>query len=165
MSARPITARVRTFVVPYARRLRRAWLRKFWGMTIGEGTEISFSAWLDKTNPKGIYIGDHTAITFGATILTHDFVNSRHKDVRIGSYCLIGARSFIYPGVTIGDHCIVAAASVVMKDVPSGSLVAGNPARVMEKIRTGRLGTRLRDEEPVEPSSPPAALKLVDAAE
>jgi exopolysaccharide acyltransferase PssR len=43
--------------------------------------------------------------------------------------------------VRIGDHCVVAAASVVMKDVPSNSLVAGNPARIMEKgIQTGPLG-------------------------
>jgi len=43
--------------------------------------------------------------------------------------------------VRVGDNCVVAAASVVMKDVPSNSLVAGNPARIMEKgIRTGRLG-------------------------
>ena len=45
------------------------------------------------------------------------------------------------PGIKIGDNCVVAVASVVMKDVPPNCLVAGNPARVMEKgIQTGRLG-------------------------
>ena len=38
------------------------------------------------------------------------------------------------PGVTIGDHCVVAACAVVTKDVPSHTIVAGNPARV---IKTG----------------------------
>jgi serine acetyltransferase len=45
------------------------------------------------------------------------------------------------PGIRVGDNCVVAAASVVMKDVPSNCLVAGNPARIMEKgIKTRRLG-------------------------
>jgi len=45
------------------------------------------------------------------------------------------------PGIKIGDNCVVAAASVVMKDVPPNCLVAGNPARIIEKgIRTGPLG-------------------------
>ena len=64
-----------------------------------------------------------------------------HVDTWIGKECNIGAKSMILPGVRIGDNCVVAAASVVMKDVPSNCLVAGNPARIMEKgIRTGRLG-------------------------
>ena len=63
--------------------------------------------------------------------------------------CQIGACSIILPGVTVGDNCVVAPASVVMKDVPPNSLVAGNPARIIQKgIRTGRWGIILRD--PVE---------------
>jgi acetyltransferase-like isoleucine patch superfamily enzyme len=45
------------------------------------------------------------------------------------------------PGVRVGDNCVVAVSSVVMKDVPPNCLVAGNPARVIEKgIQTGRWG-------------------------
>jgi acetyltransferase-like isoleucine patch superfamily enzyme len=112
-------------------------------MHIGPGSRISLSARLDRTHPEGIYIGEATAVAFEAAILTHDFVNKRHLEVHIGKYCFIGARSIIMPGVTIGDHCIVSSASVVMKDIPSNSLVIGNPARVMEsKISTSRLGQR-----------------------
>ena len=46
----------------------------------------------------------------------------------------IGAKALIMPGVTIGDHCIVAAGSVVTKSVPSGSMVGGNPAKVLGNI-------------------------------
>ena len=125
--------------------LRRQYFVRIWKMDIGAGTSISFSAKLDKTNPTGLHIGTHTTVTFGAAILTHDYVNQRDADVRIGSNCFIGAHSIVLPGVTIGDNCIVAAASVVARDVPSGSLVAGNPARVVERdLRTTHFGIRQR---------------------
>ena len=38
------------------------------------------------------------------------------------------------PGVTIGNNVLIAAGSVVTKSVPSGVVVAGNPARVVSTI-------------------------------
>ena len=135
--------RIRNWLVPRAWKLRRLYFVHLWKMDIGEGARVSFSAKLDLTNPAGIHIGSYTAVNFGAVIVTHDYVNIRHSDTRVGSYCQIGARSFIFSGVTIGDHCIVVPGSVVMKDVPSGSLVAGNPARVIEAgIKTDKYGVR-----------------------
>ncbi len=43
-------------------------------------------------------------------------------------------RSIILKGVTIGEGAIVAAGSVVTKDVPSYTLVAGNPAIIKKKL-------------------------------
>jgi len=43
----------------------------------------------------------------------------------------IGANSTIICGVTIGENALVGAGSVVTKDVPSGAVVAGSPARIM----------------------------------
>ena len=124
--------------------IRSQYLIRVWHMDIGEGTTISFSAKLDKTNPRGIHIGKYSVVTFGAAIVTHDYVNSRHRDVRIGDNCFIGAHSIVLPGVTIGDGCIVAAASVVARDVPAGSLVAGNPARIVERnVQTTHYGVRM----------------------
>ena len=105
---------------------------------------MSFSAKLDKTNPRGIHIGKYTVVSFGAALLAHDHVNNRHRDVRIGDNCFIGAHSMVLAGVTIGDNCIVAAASIVVRDVPSGSLVTGNPARVVESnVKTTHYGVRV----------------------
>ncbi|MDR3515070.1 MAG: acyltransferase [Azospirillaceae bacterium] len=165
MMAKPVVARIRTWLTPLVRGMRRQYLRKVWGMDIGKGAQISMSARLDKTHPRGVHIGDETAINFEVAILTHDFVNRRHLEVRIGRQCLIGARSIVYPGVTIGDHCIVSAASVVMKDVPPHSLVAGNPARIIEKdIATGPLGHRInRDPPPSVIADPLEALRAVPA--
>lgn len=51
--------------------------------------------------------------------------------VAIGNYVYIGSGSLIMPGVTIGNHVLVAAGSVVTKSIPSGVVVAGNPARYL----------------------------------
>jgi acetyltransferase-like isoleucine patch superfamily enzyme len=45
----------------------------------------------------------------------------------------IGAGAIILPGVTVGTRAVVGAGSVVVKDVPAGSIVAGNPARVLRR--------------------------------
>jgi acetyltransferase-like isoleucine patch superfamily enzyme len=141
----PFATRLRDRLRLIVIELRRWYLVRIWRMEIGTGTAISFSAKLDKTNPRGIHIGSYTVITFGTAILTHDFVNCRDAEVRIGDNCFIGAHSIVLPGVTIGDSCIVAAASVVARDVPAGSLVAGNPARVVEKnVQTTHYGVRQR---------------------
>lgn len=113
------------------------------GMTIGEGCVIASSTRLDQTNPSGVHIGSHTILSFNTSVLTHDFVNSRHVDTYIGSNCFIGAHAIVMPGVTIGDNVIVGAGSVVFSDVPSRCIVLGNPARIIERdIVTGRFGIR-----------------------
>src|SRR5438132_541348 len=140
----PLATRAREALREVVLTIRRQYLNRVWKMDIGEGTAISGSAKLDKTNPQGIHIGKYSVVTFGAAILTHDYVNRRNGDVRIGDNCFIGAYSIILPGVTIGDGCIVAAASVVARDVPAGSLVAGNPARIVEHdVRTTHYGVRV----------------------
>ncbi len=54
--------------------------------------------------------------------------------VYIGEDCWLGGNVTVCPGVTIGDRCIVAAGSVVTRDIPSDSLVAGNPASVKRRL-------------------------------
>jgi len=54
--------------------------------------------------------------------------------IHIGDDVWIGGSCTILPGITIGDNSIVAAGSIVTKDVPSNTVVAGNPARVIKSI-------------------------------
>ena len=150
----PLATRFRDLLCVAAQQVRRLYFNKFWQMDIGEGTKISSSAKLDKTNPRGIHIGKYSVVAFGAAILTHDWVNDVHRDVRIGDYCFIGAHAMVLPGVTIGDNCIIAAASLVARNVPAGSLVAGNPARVMEtNVKTTRYGIRVKEQTVAQPLS------------
>lgn len=47
----------------------------------------------------------------------------------------IGANATVLCGITIGKNSIVGAGSVVTKDVPDNSIVVGNPAKVIGKIK------------------------------
>ncbi|MBO7741114.1 MAG: acyltransferase [Victivallales bacterium] len=90
----------------------------------------------------GIVIGDNVAISAGAKILSSSLnvidgvVQKRHvhKAVRLGNNVWIGAGAVVCPGVTIGDNSIVAAGAVVTKDMPSGSLIGGVPAKVIRPL-------------------------------
>ena len=45
----------------------------------------------------------------------------------------IGSGATLLCGITIGERATIGAGSVVMKDVPAGAVVAGNPARVLRR--------------------------------
>lgn len=116
------------------------YLRSHFGMDIGDNVIIARTAHLDKNiNPKGVHIGDNTWILRNAMVLAHDYCRGcngtgKRFDTYIGKNCVIGVNSIVLPGVTIGDHSVIAAGAVVTKDIPSNSMVAGNPAKV---YRTG----------------------------
>ena len=46
----------------------------------------------------------------------------------------IGANATIVCGVTIGEYALIGSGAVVTKDVPSYSLVIGNPGRIVGKV-------------------------------
>lgn len=132
-------------------RLRWLYLARLWKMDIHPDTMISLKANLDKTYPSGIHIGQGTAVSFDAVVLSHDLLRGMHRHTHIGKYCAISARSIIMPGLTIGDHCVIGAGTVVTKDVPAHSLVVGNPGRIIRTgIMTGYWGKMTDKGQPVE---------------
>ncbi len=111
------------------------------GMDIDPSAWFSLKAHFDQTHPRGVHIGAESYIAFGAVVLTHDMTRGIYAETRIGQRCFIGAHSILLPGVTIGDGSIVGAGSVVTRDVAPGTVVAGNPARVVRQgIKTYRFG-------------------------
>lgn len=56
------------------------------------------------------------------------------RPITVGHNVWIGAHVSVLPGVTIGNNCVIGAGSVVNRDIPAGSLAAGNPCRVIRKI-------------------------------
>lgn len=86
---------------------------------IGQGTLINTGAQIHHE----VEIGDFSVINPGAIIL---------GKCKIGKFTSIGAGAKILPKIKIGDNVVVGAGSVVTKDIPSGSLVKGVPAKTNE---------------------------------
>ena len=105
------------------------------------------------SEPYLITIGDHVTITIGVRFSTHDggvwVFREQYPDIdvvapiTIGNNVFVGMNALILPGVTIGDDCVIGAGSVVNRDIPSGSVAAGVPARVIRPV--AEYWERIRD--------------------
>lgn len=124
--------------------LRRFWQTAVFGMDVAPSAQVSLSARLDRTFPIGVHIGARSYVALEALVLTHDRTRGLYVHTHVGEDCFIGARSILLPGVRVGHGSIVAAGAVVTRDVPPASIVAGNPARVIQSsIEVGPYGRLL----------------------
>jgi maltose O-acetyltransferase len=53
------------------------------------------------------------------------------EPIVIGANVWLGGGAIVLPGVTVGEDAVVGAGAVVTRDVPAGTVVVGNPARVI----------------------------------
>lgn len=95
---------------------------------IGDRTEIHCGG--------DVRIGSGCLIAWDVVIMDRDYhrldgADEVGRPVRIGDRVWIGCRAIVLSGVEIGAGAVVAAGSVVTADVPAGTLVGGNPARVI----------------------------------
>lgn len=133
-----------------------------YGCTIGDNTKIGAFVEIQKNAAVGnnCKISSHTFICEGVKIEDNVFVGHSvtfindtyprattqngelqtevdwtvestvvRKGASIGSGCTILAN------VTIGENAILGAGSVITKDVPPNTIVAGNPAKILRKIK------------------------------
>ena len=110
----------------------------------------------------GIRIGDDVIMSWGVTVVDHDSHSlnwaERNLDVAdwmrgvkrwdsvtvrpvcIGDKAWIGFGASILKGVSVGEGAVVGANAVVTRDVPPYTVVAGNPARVVRRLKEGQQG-------------------------
>lgn len=84
------------------------------------------------------FIGPHVSIYTACHSTDPVERNTRQewaRPVTIGSNVWIGGSVTILPGVTIGDNVTIGAGSVVVKDIPSDTVAAGNPCRVIKRLK------------------------------
>ncbi|MGE9807259.1 sugar O-acetyltransferase [Janibacter sp. G1551] len=139
---------------------RRELLRELLG-TFGEGSEIrpplqcdygyrtsvgdrTFANWgLVCLDVATVTIGDDVQIGPNAQLLTatHPLEAGPRRDkweyaepIVIGDNVWLGGGVIVCPGVTIGADTLVGAGSVVTRDLPTGVLAVGSPARVIRNL-------------------------------
>jgi UDP-2-acetamido-3-amino-2,3-dideoxy-glucuronate N-acetyltransferase len=141
-----------------------------YGCEIGDGTKIGTFVEVQKNARIGrnCKISSHTFICEGVTIedevfVGHGvmFINDPYpratangqlqteadwavEPIVVKKGASIGSNATILSRVTIGEKAIVGAGSVVTRDVPPNAVVAGNPARVLRKLKKDE-GSRIED--------------------
>ena len=117
------------------------------GARIGNRCKISSHTFIC----AGVEIEDEVFVGHNVTFINDRFPRATTADGKLQTgtdwMCVpttvkrgasIGSGATILCGVTIGEHAIVGAGSVVTKDVLPGTVVAGNPARVLKPATSTR---------------------------
>lgn len=123
------------------------------GVVVGDKSQILNCKFSSSSKGDRFFIGSNCTLT-NVSLLGHDasptlFLNelqmkdeltargsrrSYRKPIIIGNNVFVGWGAIILPGVVIGSNVVVAAGSVVTRDIPDGSVVAGNPAKIIKSI-------------------------------
>ena len=96
--------------------------------TIGDDVRLQSLVYIT----TGTRVGNRVFIGPNAVLTNDRYPPGSHASLQapvIGDDAVIGANATILPGVTVGEGAFIAAGAVVTKDVPSGMLAVGAPAR------------------------------------
>ena len=133
---------------PINYRLIRPKLWRLMGAKVGKGAFIGYDVWMDFNNAQLIELEDNVHIANRCLLLCHQrdlsnyFIGDdysklgyNNQKIHLMKGCLIGMGSIILPGVVVGEGSIIAAGSLVTKDIPSWTIAAGRPAKVIKNIQ------------------------------
>ncbi len=114
------------------------------------GLKIGNECFLGDENLIDLYdqviLEDQVTLAQRVTVLTHLNVGyndhplqkafpKMSKPVVFKKGCVVAAGAIILPGVTVGENSFIGAGSIVTRDVPPNSLYAGNPAKLLRKLK------------------------------
>lgn len=129
---------------PYSRRIR-PWLWKITGVNIKGNINIGYDVYYDVgyanliTIEEGVWIASQALLLCHKRITNNYFIGDDYnklpylkQEIILKKGCCIGMGAKILPGVTVGEGAIVGIGAVVTKNVPSWTIVVGNPARVVK---------------------------------
>ncbi|MCO7506515.1 MULTISPECIES: acyltransferase [unclassified Pseudomonas] len=107
----------------------------------GTVTIYGSSYYMFSSEPYLVTLGDNVFVSVSAKFVCHDGSTLPFRqmipdlelagEISVGDNVFIGMGALILANVHIGSNCIVGANSVVTKNVEDGTIVAGNPARVI----------------------------------
>ena len=113
------------------------------GARIGKRCKISSHTFIC----EGVDISDDVFIGHNVTFINDNYPSAVNLDgspqgeddwetlkTRVGRGASIGSSVTLLGGVAVGDGALVGAGSVVVRDVPSHTIVAGNPARIIRRL-------------------------------
>jgi carbonic anhydrase/acetyltransferase-like protein (isoleucine patch superfamily) len=96
-------------------------------ITVGAGTNIQDNCVLHEKTA----IGENCTIGHGAIV----------HGCAIGDRCMIGMGAIVLNGAVIGDDCLVGAGALVTgkMNAPAGSVLLGNPAKIVKEITPAQM--------------------------
>ncbi|MGW8121950.1 acetyltransferase [Roseivirga echinicomitans] len=103
---------------------------------IGLGSMVMAKAVLNPDSQVGEHCIINTACIVEHDCIIGDFVHVSPGAVVCGGVTIqdgahIGAGAVVLPGLTIGSWATIGAGAIVTKSVPQGSIVVGNPGRII----------------------------------
>ena len=108
------------------------------GVTLGAEVEVGANTVIARGTMGNTVIGDHVKLDDLVFVAHNVRIGARTMvvakaeisgSVRIGEDVWVGAGACIREHLTIGHHAVIGMGAVVVKDVPPGVTVVGNPAR------------------------------------
>jgi acetyltransferase-like isoleucine patch superfamily enzyme len=102
---------------------------------IGDGVRIHSQVFVPEYTilEEGAWLGPNVVLTNAKYPLSPDVKETLEGPI-IKKGAKIGANATLMPGIVVGENALVGAGSVVVKDVPAGAVVIGNPARVIKMV-------------------------------